>query len=298
MTQPAKSKFAIYELHLAVFLFGISGLFGKLIAASPSLIVVGRTAFAAIAIFLGLKILSASLRTTSRKATATIFVSGIVLALHWHTFFYSIQISTVAIGLVGFATFPIFVTFLEPILTSQPIRKIDIASAIAVMIGLVIVAPSFDLSDSGTIGLVWAVVSGALFAVLTLMNRQLVKSDSFLVVALYQHSSAALVLLPFVLIEVEAIQPSTILLLMLLGVVCTALPQTLFIKSLKYLKAQFASIVTGLEPVYGIIFAAMLLNEIPSMMTILGSCLVFGAVVIAMKAHEMSGGAVPRKKND
>ena len=89
---------------------------------------------------------------------------------------------------------------------------------------------------------------------------------------------------------------NTILLLLILGVICTALPQTLFIKSLTHLKAQFASIVTGLEPVYGILFAAILLNEIPSLQTILGSCLVFGAVVIAMRTNAISGGGVPKNE--
>ena len=295
MDKSPSSTLVIFELHLAVFLFGISGLFGKLIETTPSLIVVGRTAFAAVAIFLGLKIFSLSLQASSRKALATIFVSGIVLALHWFTFFYSIQISTVAIGLVGFATFPIFVTFLEPVVTSQRIRSIDIVSAVVVMFGLVLVAPSFDLSNSGTIGLLWAVLSGFLFAVLTLINRHLVKEDSFLIVALYQHSSAAFVLLPLALIESEMPQISTVVLLLVLGVFCTALPQTLFIKSLKYLKAQFASIVTGLEPVYGIVFAAIFLNEIPGIQTIIGVCLVFGAVVISMRAHTISGGGVPKK---
>lgn len=295
MTKPPSSKLAIFELHLAVFLFGISGLFGKLIETTPSLIVVGRTFFAALAIFFGLKIFSLGMQASSRKTLATVFVSGIVLALHWLTFFHAIQISTVAIGLVGFATFPIFVTFLEPLVTSQQIRGIDIVSAVVVMSGLILVAPSFDLSNSGTIGLLWAVLSGFLFAVLTLMNRHLVKENSFLIVALYQHSSAALVLLPVALIESEMPQISTVVLLLILGVLCTALPQTLFIKSLTYLKAQLASIITGLEPVYGILFAAIFLHEIPRLQTIIGVGLVFGAVVISMRAHAISGGGVPNK---
>ena len=288
MNQSSNSRIATIELHAAVFLFGISGLFGKLIPASALIIVLGRTAFAALTIFLGLKVFSAGMRASSRKSLVSIAVSGVLLALHWLTFFHAIQVSTVAIGLIGYATFPIFVTFLEPLLSSQRVRAVDVLSAVVVVIGLVLVAPGFDLSDSGTVGLIWAVVSGALFAVLTLHNRVLVKKNSVLVVALYQHASAALLLLPVVFIQAEVPQSNTVLLLLILGVFCTALPQILFIKSLAVLKAQFVSIVAGLEPVYGIFFAVVFLSEIPGFQTVIGACLVFGAVVIAMRAHANS----------
>ncbi|MCH1510789.1 MAG: DMT family transporter [Akkermansiaceae bacterium] len=288
MNQSSNSRVATIELHAAVFLFGISGLFGKLIPASALIIVLGRTAFAALTIVLGLKIFSAEMRASSRKSLVLIAFSGVLLALHWLTFFHAIQVSTVAIGLIGYATFPIFVTFLEPLLSSQRVRAVDVLSAVVVVIGLVLVAPRFDLSDSGTVGLIWAVVSGALFAMLTLHNRILVKENSVLVVALYQHASAALLLLPVVFIQAEVPQSNTVLLLLILGVFCTALPQILFIKSLAILKAQFVSIVAGLEPVYGILFAAVFLSEIPELQTVIGACLVFGAVVIAMRAHANS----------
>lgn len=276
---------ALLELNIAVLLFGISGLFGKLIAANPVIIVFGRTVFAALAISLGLKLFRVGMAASSRKVLLLMLLSGVVLMVHWVVFFYSIQISTVAVGLIGFSTFPVFVTFLEPMLNKQKFRKIDIASGLLVTVGLLFVAPGMDLSDSTTIGLIWAIASGALYAVLALLNRHLVETDSFMVVAFYQHSTAAVCLLPFVFSGGEMPDLQTIWLLLILGVVCTALPQTLFIKSLTVLKAQLASIVVGLEPVYGIVFAAMLLGEIPEMQTIVGAAIVFGAVVLAMKAN-------------
>lgn len=281
------------ELHIAVLLFGISGLFGKLISADSTTIVFGRTAFAAIAIYIGLKIFAVKLTVAPGNSRIVLPLSGLVLALHWVAFFHAIQISTVAIGLIGFATFPVFVTFFEPLISRQKIRGIDIASALIVMAGLILVAPGFDLANTGTIGLLWAMVSGALFAILTLLNRRLVETNTFMVVAFFQHSSAALLLLPFLFLLGEYPSSNTIWQLLVLGVFCTALPQTLFIKSLTALKAQLASIVTGLEPVYGIVLAAVFLNEKPDLSTALGAALVFGAVILAMKAHAISGGANP-----
>ena len=117
-------------------------------------------------------------------------------------------------------------------------------SALIVVIGLLLVAPSFELSDAGTAGLAWAVVSGALFAALTLMNRPLVASNSFMAVAFYQQITAALVLIPLTLPPRQMPETRTLWLLLVLGVICTALPHLLFIKSLRALKAQLVSIVT------------------------------------------------------
>ncbi len=273
------------ELHSAVLLFGVAGLFGKLVSASPAVIVFGRTFFAALVIFLGLRFYRISLAVGSRKSLLWILVSGLVLALHWWAFFHAIQLSTVAVGLIGFATFPVFVTFLEPLVSGQKYRAVDFASAALVVVGLIFVAPGFSLADNGLLGLLWAVFSGALFAVLTLMNRQLVANHSPFIVVFYQLCVAALCLAPLAAGDVGQMDPGNLWLLLALGVFCTAVPHTLFIKSLAVIKAQLASVVTALEPVYGIVLAAIFLHEIPSLPTLTGAALVLVAVWLAMTAH-------------
>ncbi len=283
-------KKAHIEIHISVILFGMTGLFGKFIVADSTMIVFGRAASAAIAIFIGMKICKMNFAVSSRRTLGLLLLSGLILMVHWVTFFHSIQISTVAIGVIGFSTFPIFVTFLEPVFFKQRLRKIDIVSGFLVVTGLFLVSPKLSLANSATVGLAWGIFSGAIYAFLALINRHLVKENSFLLVAFFQHSTAAFYLLPFIYVSGEIPDYNTIWLLIILGVICTALPQTLFIKSLKELKAQLASIVIGLEPVYAIFFAAILLGEIPDIQTIVGSVIVLGAVMLAMKAH-----SVPRK---
>lgn len=278
-------KSALVQLHVAVLLFGVSGLFGKWLSVDPAVIVFGRTLVAALAVAIWLKLSAQSLRVDTR-AVGLVVVSGAVLALHWGTFFQAIQISTVAIGLIGFSTFPLFVTFMEPVLSGAAIRRVDIASALLVLLGLWFVAPGFDLSDGGTLGLVWAILSGALFAVLTLLNRRLVAQYSVLPVSMAQQAVAALCTLPWIVVLDHSPQMPEIALLLLLGVLCTALPHVLFVLSLRSIKAQLASVVAGLEPVYGIALAAVFLQEIPELSTVVGAAIVFTAVVLAMRAHK------------
>jgi len=96
-----KKNKSLIETHLAVLLFGISGLFGKLLSMNPMIIVFGRVLFSSIFLFIIILILKKSLRLKSQHYFHLI-IMGIVLAIHWSTFFKSIQMSTVAIGLLTF----------------------------------------------------------------------------------------------------------------------------------------------------------------------------------------------------
>ncbi|MGL1932680.1 MAG: DMT family transporter [Desulfotalea sp.] len=279
-------KKSLIELHIAVLLFSVAGLFGKFIHESAMVIVFGRSIFAAMAIFTIISYRKINISVNCSRSFIRLLLSGLVLAIHWVLFFHAIKISSVAIGLIGYSAFPIFVTFLEPITTKKKLRTIDIFSAATVTIGLILVAPSFQLNDTGFQGLLWAILSGALYAILAILNKSLVKVTSYLHISLYQHGSAALFILPFIIMSKQDISTDSYLLFLILGVLCTALPQTLFIKSLIKIKAQLASIVAGLEPVYGILLAFIFLDEIPNLQTILGGAIVLCAIIIATKYQQ------------
>jgi drug/metabolite transporter (DMT)-like permease len=88
--------------------------------------------------------------------------------------------------------------------------------------------------------------------------------------------------IPVILIRPQAVLTvSDLPALIFLGVVCTALSHTLFISSLKKIRAQTASVITGLEPVYGIILAFFLLKEIPALTTLAGGGIIIGASIAA-----------------
>ena len=101
-------------LHIAVFLFGFSALFGKLILQDALVIVFGRTLIGAISLFSVLQYSKIKIFIKSKKDFYTLMIAGVLFAIHWFTFFKSIQLSTVAIGALTFSTYPVFVTFLEP----------------------------------------------------------------------------------------------------------------------------------------------------------------------------------------
>ncbi|MGD2091769.1 MAG: DMT family transporter [Candidatus Aminicenantes bacterium] len=279
---------SLIEIHTAVLFFGLAGLFGKLILLPALIIVLGRVIFATIFLALLSLYLKQNIKLNPKKDYFYLFLLGIILALHWWTFFQSIQVSTVAVGLLTYSTFPIFVTFLEPYFFKEKIKPSAIYLALITFLGVILVVPRFEIANNITQGVLWGMASGLTFAVLSVLNRKYVKKYSSLVIAFYQDSAAAIVLVPFLFLMEFTITFKDILLLILLGVCFTAIAHTLFIKGLTNVKAQTASIIACLEPVYGIVMASFILGEIPGLRIISGGMLILSATFYATIKHKSS----------
>lgn len=272
---------ALLALHAAVVLFGFAGLFGKWLALSPVAIVLGRTAIAAAALFV-----VRSQRCDRAPFDVRLAANGIVLAAHWVSFFAAIQVASVAIGLLGFASFPLFTLILERALLARRWSRREGITALLVGIGLVLLVPEPSFTNPTVRGLGWGIVSGASFALLAVLNRRWAAVRPATDIAFWQNLLAALALLPFVWGSAPmlgTIGPREILLIVALGILCTAVAHTLFIAALKVVTAHTASVVAALEPVYGIGLAVLLLGEALDLRTLVGGSLLVGAAVFATR---------------
>lgn len=272
-----KSNRGLAEVHFAVLLFGLSGLFGKWLTLHPLIIVFGRVAFAAPFLLILLWVKKETIRLSKPGDYLVFIMLGAILALHWTAFFFAIQLSTVAIGLLTFSTFPVFVTFMEPLLLKSTFRLRDVLIAGVTLFGVALVIPSFNIENQMTIGALWGILSGLTFALLSVLNKKYVAHYSSRVISFYQFTFAGLLLLPMILSLQPYINGRSLALLALLGVVFTGISHTLFINSLKRVRAQTASIIASLEPVYGILATVVFFGEIPGLRVILG-----GAVILSM----------------
>ncbi len=268
---------SLASLHVAVLLFGLAGLFGKWIDLPAVTIVFGRTAIAAAALAILLWLAPCGRGAFDWRMG----VNGAVLALHWFAFFKAIQIANVATGLLGHASFPLFVLLLELVLLRARARSVDWGIAALVVAGLLVLVPEPRLDNRVVQSLAWGVLSGFSFALLAVSNRALAKRRAPEAIAFWQNVCAAACLAPAVALAPVRPDARELTLLLVLGVVCTALAHTLFIRSMRALTAHTASVVAALEPVYGIALAAMLLDEVPDARTVVGALLIVGAVLVA-----------------
>ncbi|MBS3818447.1 DMT family transporter [bacterium] len=274
------TKSNLTEIHTAVLLFGFAGLFGKWLMLSPFIIVLGRVLFASLALWIFIQFSSWNLKVTPPKNYLYFLLLGLILSVHWASFFHSIQISTVAVGLLSYSSFPLFTTFLEPVLLKENLELPRIFYALLCIFGVFLIIPRFELSSATYRGVLWGLFSGLSFSLLTILNRKLTQKFSYLLIAFYQDLFAVFFLLPFLFLLKPSFQLQEILLLVVLGVICTAGSHTLFIKGIKGVPAQTAAIISSLEPVYGIILAYLFLHEIPALRTIGGGLIILGAVFL------------------
>jgi len=281
----ARSR-ALFALHAAVLLFGFAGLFGKWLPLPPVTIVFGRAAVASIALLLLLPFSGERARDRSRFDWRLV-ATGALLALHWVAFFLAIQTASVAVGLLGFASFPLFVLLLEASLRQRRLRGAEWATVAVVSLGLALVVPELRWQNRVVQGLAWGILSGFTFALLAVANRALAARHAAGAVALWQNACAAVCLLPLVALAPVIPDARSVLLLVVLGVACTALAHTLFVRSLRALSAHTASVVAALEPVYGIALAFLLLGETPSVRTLAGAALIIGAALYATASNRV-----------
>jgi drug/metabolite transporter (DMT)-like permease len=278
---------ALVALHAAVALFGLAGLFGKMLDLSPLTIVFGRTLVAAVA----LGLFAAARREPIGRLETTWLLNGGILALHWVTFFLAIQVSSVAVGLLGYATFPLFTLLIERrarVLTITAREWITVALVVA---GFAVLVPRLAWSDRTVQGLALGTISGVTFAWLALRNRALLPTHNALGLAFWQNTWAAIWLMVVVAPLAETLETPTweeVGALVTLGALCTALAHTLFIASLRGVSVHTASVVAALEPAYGIALAAWLLGEVPTMRQLAGAALLIAAAVVASRRSPLA----------
>ena len=220
------------------------------------------------------------LRLDSKKDVFLIILTGAVMAAHWTTFFQSIQVSTVAIGTITFSTFPLFLTFLEPVVFHEKIRRQSIISAVILFIGVLITIPEFSMANHTTIGIIWGMICSLTYAVLTLANRYFSARYAARTICLYEQGSAAIVLLPALFLVDTTWRAQDFAGVAFVGFVCTAFAHSLYVTAQKSVKAQTAGIVSGMETVYGIVYALLFLGEIPSIRELVG-----GAIILSVAMY-------------
>lgn len=279
------------SIHGAVLLFGLAGVIGRAVSLPAVIVTLGRVVFSAVFLLLYLAFRKRGIRLDRKRDIGLMAVSGVILAAHWTTFLQSVQVSGVAVGTITFSTFPIFVTFLEPVFFREKLRLKNVLTAALMLLGVLIMAGRPEPDTRLTEGIMWGMGGSVTYAVLTLTNRKLSAAYDGGLISFYEQSVAAIVLLPALLILKPTFTVTDLAALLLLGILCTAVAHSLFISGLRRVKAQTAGIISGMEPVYGIALAFLLLQEVPGIPILIGGAIILGTSLFSTFAKRESPAA-------
>lgn len=284
--QSEEYRKSLISLHIAVMLFGLSAVLGQFVTAPAVIVAGGRVICSVLLLFLLSIAGRASLKLKSRKDYGIAVFAGTILAVHWTTFFQAIQSSSVAIGTITFSTFPLFLTFLEPLLFQEKLKVKSVLSAAVLLLGVFITIPEFSMENQITIGIIWGMVSSLSYAVLSLANRYLSRSYAARTVCLYEQGTAAVVLFPAMFLVKTSWTTQNILGIAAIGFICTAFAHSLYVAAQRKVKAQTAGIISGMETVYGIVYALLFLGEVPGIRELIGGTVILGVALLTSLRKE------------
>lgn len=282
---------AYLELHLAVFLFGFTAILGDLIQLSALLIVWWRVLLTSLSLAVIVRVVRL-FRNLPWQKTLKFMGIGVIVAVHWVTFYGAIKLSNASIGVVAMATTSFFTSLLEPLIMRQKIKWYELMLGLLIVPGMALIVNSTDFSM--LTGLAVGLLSALLAALFATLNKKLITHSDERSITFLEMSSACLFLT--IVIPVYAwvtdtslsIMPPTLLdwgYLIILALVCTTFAYVLALRSLQHLSAFASNLSINLEPVYGILLAWILLNEHEELDT--GFYLGAGIIVLAVFSYPL-----------
>lgn len=280
----------LIELNIALVFLSTSGVLGKLVTTTPTYTILWRCIIAALA--LGVYVHYKKLWQKPKVKEARFWlISGAFFGLHMIFYFYAIGVSTVAIAFISLFTYPIITTLVEPLFFKQKFDWFNLISALLIAVGIVVMTPEFSLANHTTLGILLGVVAAAMLALRNLMSKHYMqaRSVSGSVVMLYQLIVSVVVLLPALAGNYGQNSWKNMGYIALLGVITTALGHTIFISKIRHFKASTQSIIAGVQPIYGIGWAVLLIGEALPVRTIIGGSIIILTVCLeSIKQMRMS----------
>ena len=274
----------ILLMHFVILIFGFTGILGKLITIEAIPLVFWRTLIGGGAIYVWLKVR----RKVSKKSTSDLLKMGgigLLVAIHWITFFASIKISNVSVALTMLATSPMFIGFLEPLIFKRKIdwRELTVAAVVLVGVGTI-----FSFNTTYHEGMILGIISAFFASLFATLNGVLIKTHDASNISLVEllTASAAIFILMFFTGEVNwelfVLSSQDWFWITILALVATSFAFIAFTSVMKVLTPFTTSVAINLEPIYSIILAVIIFGDEEIMGTrfYIGASIIIGAVLL------------------
>lgn len=245
-------------------MWGFTGILGKLIELDALLIVWHRLWIAALALAVYMFWRKKMILPKGKTLIYAILV-GLVVALHWITFYTSIQLSTASLGILCLSTTTLHVTWLEPLIMGKKFSWIEFGMGLLVIWGIYFVAHDFKGEELKALGI--GLLSALCAGIFSVSNGKLAQQTETPGLSLTELSTGFIALSLFFLsqgkwnLQLFAMTTSDFYWLLFLGVLCTSFAFLATIDIVKRLGAFSVSLSINLEPIYTILLAIVLLKE-------------------------------------
>jgi drug/metabolite transporter (DMT)-like permease len=277
-------KMPLAGLYLAIFFLAMTGLFAKMIPLNAISIIQLRGVVASFGLAGFMFLNRRKFRISSIKQFIGVYLLGLLLGIHWVTFFYSMQVSTVAVGMLSLFSYPVITILLEPFFSQRRLKLRDMFAGVIIFAGLLIMVSEDigELQRPVVQGVLWGVFSALLFSLRNIFQKYYFNNLSSECLMFHQVISVGLILAPFVDYPlVHKLATIDWLKIGLLGLISTAAAHTLFVYSLKRMPVKSVSLIGCLQPVIATILAWLIIQEVPNVLVLVG-----GSIVLSVAGYE------------
>lgn len=263
---PAPLNKNLLILHFTVFVWGFTGILGKLITIAAVQLVWYRVLIAAVSLFLYFNFNRTTFKV-NRSTFLKLIFTGALVGGHWILFFLSIKLSTVSVSLVCLSSITLFTAIFEPLINKKKISKLEIIAGLLIITGILIV---FKFESQYTKGIIAGLCSAVCASLFSIINSRQVKKHEAPVIAFYELGGAFVWISIFLTVtngfdRSMLLSHSDIGYLLLLGTICTSLAYVAGVSVMRELSAFRVALITNLEPVYGIIMSFLFFGDMNKM---------------------------------
>jgi drug/metabolite transporter (DMT)-like permease len=259
-----ESKLKNYiQLHFIIFIWGFTAILGALISIEAMSYVRYRMLLASLFLFVFLLFKKKPIYV-DRKTLLKFVLGGIIIALHWITFFSAVKASNVSVALMAMSTGAFFTSLIEPIFFKRRISKLELFLGLLVVIGLYVI---FQVEGNYLTGIIYGLISSLLSALFSVANGLYVRKSNPEIVSFYQ-LLFGMIFITIVLFVTGKFNHNFFMLsgsdwiyLIILASICTAYAFTMSVKVMKVLSPYTVMLSINLEPVYGIVLALLVFGE-------------------------------------
>ena len=298
---------AFIQLHIAVFLAGFTGIFGKLILLNEGLLVWYRLLISSVTMWI-LFYLTKKLQKIAVKDVLKLAGIGFIAALHWVTFYGAIKYANISVALVCFSAVGFFTALLEPLILRVKIKWGEVLLGLLVIAGIYII---FHFDAQYKTGIILGTISAVLLAFVMIVIRQFVQRMNPETLLTYQLSGGLLALSAFMPFYMQQFPPEYIIptwkdlgWLLVLSWFCSVWAFQLSVNALKRLTAFTVNLTYNLEPVYGIIMAFIFFNENKNLskwffigFALIAASLIIHVILLLREERQLASKGFPGEKN-
>jgi drug/metabolite transporter (DMT)-like permease len=273
------------HLHFLVFIAGFTAILGELITINAISLVWFRMGMAAILMFIYIKIRKIRLKVDF-KSIVKFSIAGIIIALHWITFFESIKQSTISIALAMFSTGAFFASLIEPLFYKRRVIWYEILFGLLVIIGVwIITSTEFKYVN----GIILGILSALFLSTFAVINGKLVERNSATLISFYEFISGVIFISIFLALfrggfdaTFFSLSTNDWFYLFILASICTAYAFIAAVHVMKQISPYTVVLTFNLEPIYGIVLAIIFFPKAEKMSTefYIGASLIISTVLL------------------